>query len=748
MTEDKIKTEPQNNQDGDKKEWNYPGKTSTFLDPLLTSLVIITKLHGRPMSAEALSAGLPLEDNRLTLSLYIRASQKVGLASRVTKRKLSQLSNLTCPCILLLENRQCCILTSIDQEKQTAKLIIPEASEGVGFEGEKDNDGYVTVSLDQLEENFEGHVIFSKPEFQFEDRAEKTAELGSEHWFWGTIMLSWRIYRDVFMATIFINLFVLVSPFFVRNVYNRVVPNNAIETMWWLAGGAFIAFTFDITLRIIRTYFLDLAGKKSDLILSAKLFGRALGMRFEGRPTSVGTFARNIQGFETVRDFVTSASLGTVVDLPFALLFLAVIGTMSGPLVWVPVGAIVVIVVSGIIFHPIMKAEIERSSRAGSQKNGLLIESLQGLESVKATGAEGQLQRKWEEAVAYIAQCNMKSRLLSSTAGSIGTYVNQLSTIILLIFGVYLIKEGELNMGSLIAAMMLNSRAISPFIRLANIATRYNSAKAAYSSLKTVMELEQERPTEKKFIHHPTFQGEIKLDQVDFSYPGAQFLALSNVSFHLKAGDKLGIIGRIGSGKSTIARLLMSLYKPLKGSIEIDGIDINQLNPTVLRRHIGIVTQDQTLFYGSIRENIVMGVPHVDDRVLNKAAELGGVMDFIRHHPEGLEMNVGEQGRTLSGGQKQCVLLARALLLDPPILLLDEPTSAMDNSSESLFLKRLSSIIENKTLIMVTHKTSLLSLVGNLMVMDQGQVVTQGDKASVINQLRTNEVSGGLKNNA
>lgn len=731
-----------------KKTWEYPGSASTFLDPLLTSLIVITKLHGRPMSGEALTAGLPLEDNKMTLALYIRASQKAGFASRVAKRKLSELTNLVCPCVVLLQNRQCCILTAIDHEQKTAELILPEASEGVGFEGEKDSDGYITVALDQLQAEYEGHVIFSKPEFQFEQRAERTLNLESEHWFWGTILLSWRIYRDVFLATIFINSFVLVSPFFVRNVYNRVVPNNAIETMWWLALGAFIVFSFDIILRIIRTYFLDLAGKKSDLILSAKLFGQALGMRFEGRPGSVGTFARNIQEFEVVRDFVTSASLGTLVDLPFALLFLAVIGMMAGPLVWVPVGAIAVIIVSGMIFQPIMKAAIVKSSRAGSQKNGLLIECLNGLESVKATGSEGQFQRKWEESVSYIATCNMKSRLLSSAAGSVGTYANQLSTIILLIFGVYLIKDGNLNMGSLIAAMMLNSRAITPFIRLANVATRYNSARAAYSSLKTVMDLEQERPPEKKFIHHPVFEGDISFEQVDFNYPGTQYMALAGVSFTAKKGERFGIIGRIGSGKSTIARLLMGLYRPVKGTIEVDGIDVNQLNPAALRRHIGIVTQEQTLFYGSVRDNIVMGVPHIDDRLLNRAAELAGVMDFITHQPDGMDMNVGEQGRVLSGGQKQCVLLARALLLDPPILLLDEPTSSMDSSTEQAFISRLQTIIHGKTLILVTHKTSLLKLVDKLIVMDHGQIVTQGSKDSVVRQLQENIVSEGQKSHA
>jgi len=561
-------------------------------------------------------------------------------------------------------------------------------------------------------------------------------------------MMSWRIYRDVLLASVLINMFALVTPLFTRNVYDRVVPNSAIDTMWALAIGALVVFSFDIMMKMTRTYFLDLAGKKADLLLSAKLFAQVLGMRFEGRPASVGTFSKNVQEFEVVRDFITSATMATLVDLPFVMIFLTVIWILSGNLVWVPVTGIVIILLSGFIFHPLMKEATEKSARASSQKNGLLIEAIGGLESVKATSAESSMQSRWEAAVSYISECNIRSRLLSTASGSIGSYINQICTVGLIIFGVYMIKDGDMTMGGLIAAMMLSGRAVGPVMKIANLTTRFNSARTAYSSLESIMELEQERPADKKFLQVEKIEGEIDFKKVDFSYPQAEFLALSDVSFKISPGDRVGVIGRLGSGKSTVAKLLMNLYRPAKGRIEVDSIDLGQLNPADLRRHIGVVTQDQTLFYGTLRENIVMGVPHVEDNTMLRAVHLSGVMDFANSHPDGLDMQVGERGQMLSGGQRQCVLLARAFLLDPPILLFDEPTSAMDNSSEQRFLQRLVTILPNKTLIFITHKTALLRVVDKLIVMDQGQVVTQGSKDEVFARLQGNKVSQGEQSHA
>ncbi len=718
-------------------KWQFPVTSNVFFDPLLDSLEILTRLHGTPHSAESLKAGMPLVDNKFTFDVFIRAARRAGLSSRLLKRTLKDLSSLTTPCVLILTEQRACVLTDIDHEQGQATVIFPDSG-----------DGSLSIPLAELEEYYDSHILLAKPVYRFEDRAEKSIALESEHWFWGTLMMSWRIYRDVLLASVLINMFALVTPLFTRNVYDRVVPNSAIDTMWALAIGALVVFSFDIIMKMTRTYFLDLAGKKADLLLSAKLFAQVLGMRFEGRPASVGTFSKNVQEFEVVRDFITSATMATLVDLPFVMIFLTVIWILSGNLVWVPVTGIVIILLSGFIFHPLMKEATEKSARASSQKNGLLIEAIGGLESVKATSAESSMQSRWEAAVSYISECNIRSRLLSTASGSIGSYINQICTVGLIIFGVYMIKDGDMTMGGLIAAMMLSGRAVGPVMKIANLTTRFNSARTAYSSLESIMELEQERPADKKFLQVEKIEGEIDFKKVDFSYPQAEFLALSDVSFKISPGDRVGVIGRLGSGKSTIAKLLMNLYRPAKGRIEVDSIDLGQLNPADLRRHIGVVTQDQTLFYGTLRENIVMGVPHVEDNTMLRAVHLSGVMDFANSHPDGLDMQVGERGQMLSGGQRQCVLLARAFLLDPPILLFDEPTSAMDNSSEQRFLQRLVTILPNKTLIFITHKTALLRVVDKLIVMDQGQVVTQGSKDEVFARLQGNKVSQGEQSHA
>jgi len=703
------------------EDWQIPEGESSFDDPLLDCLVVLTKHHDRPLSAEALRAGLPLENARFTPNLFVRAAERAGLSARVLKRPLAKIQNLVLPAVLLLKNRQACLLFNVDES--TSKALILEPESGVGE---------VVVDLAELASRYLGHAIFVRAEHQFDSRSPELFQLSSRHWFWGTLFSSWRIYRDVLVASFLISLFALASPLFIMNVYDRVVPNNAVETLWVLATGVAVVYLFDLMMRALRGYFIDIAGKKADITLSAMIFERVMGLKMAARPVSVGAFASNLREFDSIRDFITSATITTFVDLPFALLFLAVIYFIGGPIVLIPAVGMPLIMLYGLIIQSPLRTAVEKTYRMSTQRNATLVETLTGLETVKSLGAEGPQQRKWEQAVGYIAHWAVRSRLLSASVVNLAVLLQQMSTVGTVVFGVYLIGEGQMSMGGLIACVILTGRAMAPTAQVANLATRFHQAKAALKSLNGIMELPQERPADRSFLHRPIFKGAIEFNNVSFSYSEQSNPVLTNVSFRIAPGEKVAIIGAIGSGKTTIEKLIMGLYDPDAGAVLLDGTDLRQIDPADVRRNIGYTAQDTMLFFGSVRDNIIMGAPFADDGAFLRAAVTGGVTDFVSRHPQGFDMLVGERGEGLSGGQRQTIAIARALLLDPPILLLDEPTNSMDNSTEERLKSRLAKNIEDKTVVMVTHRASLLELVQRLIVLDNGRVVADGPKEQVL----------------
>jgi ATP-binding cassette subfamily C protein LapB len=711
--------------EGRAEEWSHPQDGSTLDDPLLECLVMLTRLEGRPMTADALKAGLPLVEHRLTPELFPRAAQRAGISARVVHRGLEKISELVLPAILLLKGRQACVLLGVDHASGMAKVMQPES----GF-------GEITIGYAELEKGYSGYAIFARPEHQFDSRAPEVAKLRSRHWFWGTIFGSWRIYRDVLVASFMINLFVLASPLFVMNVYDRVVPNDAVETLWVLAIGVTVVYTFDFLMRMLRGYFIDVAGKKSDVLLSARIFEQVLGMKMEARPPSVGAFANNLKEFESIRDFVTSATITTLVDLPFVLLFLLVIWFIGGPLVVVSVAAMLLIIVYGVMVQSPLRRAVESSFRASAQKGATLIESLTAVETVKHLGAESSLQRRWEQLTAHIANWGVKSRLLSSSATNVAVFLQQLTQVGVVIYGVFLIGQGELSMGGLIAVVILSGRAVTPMAQVSNLSVRYFQAKTTLSSLNEIMGMPVDRPEGKTFLSRSKLEGAIEFDQVSFAYPGQEINALSGVSFRIEQGERVGIIGRVGSGKTTIEKLVQGLYTPTQGAVRIGGTDIRQIDPADLRRNFGYVPQDVTLFFGSVRDNLVMGSPHADDADILQAAELAGVSEFANRHPLGFDLPVGERGECLSGGQRQTIAIARAILHDPRYMVMDEPTNSMDNSSEEMLKRNLAGYIKNKTFVLVTHRASLLDLVERLIVLDHGKVVADGPKEQVMTLLR------------
>lgn len=493
-------------------------------------------------------------------------------------------------------------------------------------------------------------------------------------------------------------------------------------------------------LRTLRGYFIDVAGKKADVILSATIFEKVLGIKMSARSNSVGSFANNMQEFESFREFFTSATLTTLIDLPFTFLFIFVIWTISGELAYVPLIAIPIVIIANLVIQVPLKKAVNELFRHSGQKSATLIESLTGLETIKSIGAESPVQRKWEQTIGFISKHSQRARVLSAAAVKFTTFIQQMASVSVVIFGVYMIAEGDITMGALIASTLLTGRALVPLGQVASTLARYHQSKAALSSLNHLMNLPVERPTGREFLHRPDFSGGVKFKNVSFRYPEQAVDALSGISFKITPGEKVAFLGRIGSGKSSIEKLILGLYEPSSGSTLLDGADIRQNDPVDLRRNIGYAPQDVTLFFGSIRDNISLGKPFADDKAILKAAEIAGVSEFVSRHPSDFDMPVGERGEGLSGGQRQSVTVARALLLDPSVLVLDELTNTMDNSTEEQFKARLADTLEDKTLLLVTHKASLLSLVDRVIVLDQSRIVADGPRDQILKALKQGQI--------
>ncbi len=698
-------------------------------DPLLACLETLTHILGQPTSSSALKAGLPLEKGLLTPNLFPRAASRANLAARLVQKKIEAISPYTLPCILILKGDKSCLLVSLDHEKNTYEIIFPEMGRGS-----------VSLTGEDLKELYAGVCIFVKKIYKYDQRSLDLEVDKPRAWFWGTIKKSWRLYIQVGLAAILINLFAAASPLFTMNVYDRVVPNSAIETLWVLAIGIILVFIFDFILKGLRVYFVDSAGQKADVLLGSRIFETIMRMQLSSRPASSGGFANEVREFETLREFFSSATLIAMVDLPFIFMFLLIVYWIAGPVVYVPLVAIPLIIIGAVLIHTPLTNWVRRTFREGAQKHALLVEAINGLETIKAFGAEGRMQRNWERFVSESSQSSKALKFFAALAMNYSALVQQLSYIFVVIVGVYLIAEGEITMGALIASSILSARALAPLAQMVSLLTRFNHSMVALKALDDIIHLPSERPEGKTFLHRPNLKGDIEYHGIDFSYPGQENLALRDFSLKIKAGEKLAFLGRIGSGKSTIEKLTLSLYTPQKGSIIIDGTDIRQIDPADLRHNIGYAPQDIYLFFGSVRENITFGSSDIDEESFMRAAEISGVLNFVRHHPQGFDMPVGEGGSMLSGGQRQTIAIARALVRDPSIFIMDEPTAMMDNASEARLAIRLGEYLKDKTFILITHRVPLLSLVDRLVVMDGGRLVADGPKAKIIEMLNKSQV--------
>ncbi len=688
-------------------------------DPLSDAILYIAAHHGRPISRDALIAGLPMESHRLEPKLIARAAKRAGLETEIVRRKISEIPALVLPAMLLMNDGSARILLRIQAESGRPVIANPSFPENAA------------------EPKYSGYAVFLRPAAASDGRAAMAVNPMQDHWFWSVIVQFWNNYSHVAIAALIVNILALAAPLFIMNVYDRVIPNSAIPSLIALAIGLGIAIAFDFVLRIVRGRIIDMTGKQIDVVLASNIFEHVIAVKMAKRPGSVGVIANQLRDFESVREFFTSGTVISLTDLAFAIVFLAVLYMIAGPLAIVPAVMLPVMLVIGLLLQKPLDHAMRRLQGESAARHGVLVEALSSIETVRAVSAEARMQSKWERSIAATARSSEDVHFWSSLALTFANSAQQVTTLIMVVWGVFLIMDGQITMGALIASSMLAGRVMGPIAGIAAVITRATQTISSLKAIDGIMALERERPPSRNYVTRRIAEGRVAFDGVTFRYPNGSENALENVSFKIEPGERVGIIGRIGSGKTTVGRLLAGFYEPDQGRILVDGIDARQYDPADLRRGIGFVLQDVDLFYGKLRDNITLGKPSATDEEVIEAAKLAGVESFIAGNPQGYEMPIAEQGRSLSGGQKQAIGLARVLIRKPQILFLDEPTAHFDIRSENEFLQRLKGLSAGEMSIVVsTHRLSLLALVDRLLFFERGRLVLDGPRDAVLARLR------------
>lgn len=705
-------------------------------DPLLQCIAWLTAHHGKPRSPESLRAELEVQ-GQITPDQALRVLREAGYNAGLSPKRIPDINPLMLPAILLLGEGDACVLVRELESEGEAKyeVVFPDAA--AGQMGQP-----AGATAKELAAAYSGFVLVATPRLDAasEARADSLLAQGGEHWLWGTIKRFTPYYRAAMVAALLSNVLLLVTGLVTSVIFDKVIPHTATTTLWTLAVGAFIALAFDLFARQLRSHLIDLAGRKTDLIIGSKLFRQTLGVRMEHRPESAGAYAHHLGQIEVVREFFASATLSALSDLPFVLLFVGMTFMVAGELGWVLALALPVLLGLNWAIQSRLRKASELQQHELADLQGTVVEVVEGLEDLKTTGAQGRFIRRYEMSSAVAAESGLRSRALTAFSGNLTMTSQQLITLIMLIWGVYLIKDGQLSPGALVGAVMFAGRAMAPLSSLMLLSMRYQGAKACMQALDKLMARPVERDGRRSYVSLRNAQGKLGLNDVGFSYPlpgGVQGNApkvLRGVGLKFEPGERVAVLGRIGSGKSTILRLLAGLYQPTEGAVEFDGIDLRQIDPAEFRARMGFVGQEPRLFNGTLRDNVAMGRGDIDAARLVEVARLTGLDRLISGHPQGWDLGVGEMGGLLSGGQRQLVALARALVHKPQILLMDEPTSSMDAQSEILFLRQLKEAMAtgNSTLIVVTHRPAVLELVSRIVVVDAGRIVMDGPRDAVL----------------
>ncbi len=704
---------------------------------IIDNISLLTRLVGNYLPTSALMSHVQ-RDNKMrvnfnSLSEYLKSE---GFENTISERKLNEIPKLALPVLVILKDEEAAVITDITNSEEEGIIYTVQQIGGLSQ----------TISEKELNQSYLGYCWFIKPKIEADIRSELPEYHLPKAWFLKVIWRFRRYYYQVILATILINFLALVSSLYVMNVYDRVIPNKAYETLWVLSIGVFVAISFEFIAKIIRGRLTDIAGKKADLIISSALFRRVMGLRFQERPASSGSYASNLRDFESVREFMTSASLLTLVDLPFLLLFLGVLWLIAGKLVIVPAILIPTVITIGLLAQFPLRKYINESMKESSQRQGLAVEAIDGIETLKTNNAYNWAQIRWDNYTAKTAKSQMKVKDISNFVVFITMSLQQLNTVFLVLFGTYLIHSDDpasrITMGALIASVILSGRALAPLGQIAGLAVRFQQAMVALKGANGIAERPIERDPNKKYITFDKVQGRLKFDQATFSYHKDLPPAVNEFNLSIQAGEKVAILGKIGSGKSTALKMALGLYEANQGSVTLDDVDLRQIDPNYLRNQVLLLEQKPHFFLGTLRENLDIGRmdSFSNDQDLLQALARFSLVEFIQKHPQGLDMPIGADGLGLSGGQKQVLALARMTLRDPKVVLLDEPTTGLDQNSEIKALQGIADWARNRTMVIVTHRPQVLQIVDRVVVVDNGKVVMDGPRDQVLQRLKGKDI--------
>jgi ATP-binding cassette, subfamily C, bacterial LapB len=701
-----------------------PEQADGSADALLVCMALVAKQLGHLLHVPAMRQGFALDDaGRIPLEAYPDLAHQHGLLAGWSRKKLADIPSYVMPVLVSLVDGRACVLRSI--EGNTAVVWWAES-------GAQDD----RVSLEQLQGLSREEILIVKLPPKRNDQTLAPMQGAAFSWFWGTLWRFRHFYVESMIATVVANILTLASVFFTMNVYDRVVPTQAYASLWTLAIGTSVAIVMEFIMRWLKARLVDLGGKKADLAINATLLREVMSIRLENRPQSVGMFASSMRDFESLRDFFSSASLVVLADMPFVLMYLLLIAVVSGPLAWVPGLAVPILVLQGLWAQkPLMKAMRANMKEAGD-KQSVLVESVLNLELLKAHNAESYLQRRWEASNKAGSDSYKEIRSITNWIMGCTTALTQLVTVIMVVAGVYMIHANQLTLGGLIASVILAGRALGPLGAVMSLASRYQQAVSSLETLDGLMKRPRDRMAGRTYVVPEHIAGGLEAQAVEFGYPGEHAIpVIKRLSIKVEAGQHVALLGRVGSGKSTLLRLMAGLYTPLGGSVRLDGVEMQQIEPAEVRSCMGYVGQEPQLFMGTLRENMVLSEAWISDGKIIEVLKTLNLYEMVAAHPRGLDMPITEAGGGLSGGQRQLLSIARMMLRDPQLVFMDEPTANMDGNTEAHVIAVLKEWLKGRTLMMSTHRPQLLEWADVVAVIEAGQCVMLGPKQEMIDKL-------------